>query len=468
MTEIDAIPTIPDQTAGVLIGALWISSAVQLRAAALSKLKPTDFGGADRNLFASLAAHGVKASYALLEQKLSEPERARLREIQTVFMGSPSLDEGIMWIDKVKKQGMNREFRFGLDGITSEIKADSDPMDIAGKVIRLVGEIQGRDNAGKVLEFAQTDKVKALTAEWRKGNKYVGAVPTGFKELDGHLGGLKRGHVTTVAAPRGFGKTQWCLQAMERVAMQIVADKRDAATLIFSAEMTFTELQQRLAQSRSKISMRWLKEKYEHKDLGKPQDKHYDQFDAAIDALGKLPIKVCDQSQPTTDYMLNIALAEKAQYKDGLDLIVFDYLMLAGDKSNNDNETIRIGKIMWNLKRIARECNCPVIVIAHLNRESERTEAKEPELDQLKQSSEIENVSNAVLLIDRPEVYRKPDGFKNDDLRKRDQSYRSQGGNCAIKIAKNRDGEANRFIVLQFMASVTCFEERSSNPIAVL
>lgn len=105
-------------------------------------------------------------------------------------------------------------------------------------------------------------------------------------------------------------------------------------------------------------------------------------------------------------------------------LCVIDYLSLFDIPVKNRVQ--EIGKITRLLKLTAKELNVPIILLAQLSRNVEnRGGSKKPILADLRDSGEIEQDADVVLLLHRPEYY--------------DENTTEKNMVC-IDIAKNRQG----------------------------
>jgi replicative DNA helicase len=88
----------------------------------------------------------------------------------------------------------------------------------------------------------------------------------------------------------------------------------------------------------------------------------------------------------------------KLTMQHNIGLVVIDYLQLVetcGGSGRNRYE--QISEISRGVKRLARECNVPVAVLAQLNRESEK-EARRPRLSDLRDSGSIEQDADIILM----------------------------------------------------------------------
>ena len=115
------------------------------------------------------------------------------------------------------------------------------------------------------------------------------------------------------------------------------------------------------------------------------------------------------------------------QIEHGLDLLIIDYLQLieVTDRLAGENQTQRIGYISKSLKTLARELQCPVIVLSQLSRSCEQRKPSIPILSDLRDSGAIEQDADTVLMLYR-------DGYYNEDC--------DDPNSTDVFIRKNRNG----------------------------
>ena len=90
------------------------------------------------------------------------------------------------------------------------------------------------------------------------------------------------------------------------------------------------------------------------------------------------------------------------------DVIIVDHLSLVADRGND--EVLRLGKISWMGKIMAKELDAVSIYCMQLNRSVEARADRRPLLSDLRGSGELEQNADNVMFIYRPDYY---DGDKN-------------------------------------------------------
>jgi replicative DNA helicase len=153
--------------------------------------------------------------------------------------------------------------------------------------------------------------------------------------------------------------------------------------------------------------------------------------------ISELPITINDSKRITTGMM------ESEVARHTPDLVIVDHLRLIGDEpARGENETQRLGRMSWALKQIAGEYRIPVLCLCQLNRGVEARTDRRPMLGDLRQSGEIEENADAVLMLYRDEMY-------NDRT--------DQPDNAEVWGRKLRDGETNSMAKLKYHKSLTTF-----------
>ncbi|MGI4814410.1 MAG: replicative DNA helicase, partial [Janthinobacterium lividum] len=99
--------------------------------------------------------------------------------------------------------------------------------------------------------------------------------------------------------------------------------------------------------------------------------------------------------------------AKAAMRRHGLKLLVVDHLHIVATAAETTKmgATWAVGQVSNGLKRIAKELDIPVLALAQLNRGVEGRDDKRPTMADLRQSGEIEQDAEAIMLLFRAEYY---------------------------------------------------------------
>ena len=91
--------------------------------------------------------------------------------------------------------------------------------------------------------------------------------------------------------------------------------------------------------------------------------------------------------------------------REGLDILIIDYLQLMKDRTIKDNLRLEISSITEKLKGLAKDLGIPVIVLAQVNRKCEDRPDKRPWNSDLAESGAIEANADIIQFIYRDEYY---------------------------------------------------------------
>ena len=268
-----------------------------------------------------------------------------------------------------------------------------------------------------------------VRAEVQQGKRQ--AIRTGFPSLDRILGGFAQGGFYVMAARPGVGKSALGIALADMMA-------RNRRVLYVSLEMTEAELNARRVAAVSDITCTFGKLLF-----GKTTEEQ----DAAIaNACSKLYAHKLQISAVST---LTVPELELQARNVGAEVVIVDYLGLLSAEDKRLSEYDRVTQISGDLKRLAKRLGCVVLALCQLNRESVSAPGQDtrPRLSQLRSSGAIEQDSDGVLLLHRPE-YGKTET-------PREASAPQQ---FFVDVAKNRHGRTGT-AELAWYAPVNRFED---------
>jgi replicative DNA helicase len=276
------------------------------------------------------------------------------------------------------------------------------------------------------------ENVKTIERLFQKKQAVTG-LPTGFVELDKLTSGLQPSDLIIVAGRPSMGKTAFCLNIAQHVAL---SDGGNAPVGIFSMEMSKEQLVMRLLSSESEVEFSKLR-------TGALSSAEWPKLAQAADTLYKAPIFIDDS--PSLGVLDLRARARRLKKEHNLGLLVIDYLQLMRGRSNTggDRREQEISEISRFLKALAKELNIPVVAISQLNRMVEQREDKKPRLADLRESGAIEQDADLIIFIYRDEVYN-----KNPD--------NPLKGVAGIIIGKQRNGPTGE-VEVAFLDKYTTF-----------
>ena len=249
--------------------------------------------------------------------------------------------------------------------------------------------------------------------ELRKGSN-AQSLPTGFPTLDKITGGGFRGpKLVIVAARPRVGKTALMCNMAANMA------KRGIVCGIFELEMPREEIDDRWIAAGAKINSMKLSS-----EPG-PNDSEWQQIKRVVEDQAGWPIMVDDK--PAT--IGELKRRAKQMVKEGARIIFIDQLSSIGGNRRRDIFT-RNTEHVEELKFLKKELGIPVVLLAQLNRELEKRTSKKPILSDLKNTGQLEEDADIILMGHRPYLYSKDDGGRDESLR----------GYAEWEITKNRQG----------------------------
>jgi len=236
-------------------------------------------------------------------------------------------------------------------------------------------------------------------------------VPTGFTELDEVTNGLHPGQMIIVAARPGVGKSTLGLDFMRSCSI-----KHRHASVIFSLEMSKSEIVMRLLSAEAKIKLSDMRS-------GRMNDDDWTRLARRMSEISEAPLYIDDS--PNLTMMEIRAKARRLRQKANLKLVVVDYMQLMTSGKKHESRQVEVSEFSRHLKLLAKELEVPVVAISQLNRGPEQRTDKKPMLSDLRESGSLEQDADMVILLHRP------DAFERDDPR---------GGEADFILAKHRNG----------------------------
>lgn len=236
-------------------------------------------------------------------------------------------------------------------------------------------------------------------------------VPTGFTELDEITHGLHPGQMIIIAARPGIGKSTLAMDFMRSCSI-----KHQMPSVIFSLEMSKTEIVMRLLSAEAKIKLADMR-------AGRMSDDDWTRLARRMGEISEAPLFIDDS--PNLTMMEIRAKARRLKQKTDLRLVVVDYLQLMTSGKKYESRQQEVSDFSRSLKLMAKELDVPVVAISQLNRGPEQRTDKRPQVSDLRESGSLEQDSDMVMLLHRP------DAFERDDPR---------SGEADVILGKHRNG----------------------------
>ena len=348
----------------------------------------------------------------------------------------PTTAQAGYFIDRVREQHLLREI------IRSATGAVEDCFNFSGGIDEFVDQIEARifavtqsrvSEGAKHMRVPTKEAMNVIHKMMMKKGEMTG-VPSGFTDLDHLTFGFQRQEMIVLAARPSMGKTSFALNIAE--AATIPKRGQPFPTLIFSLEMSGSQLALRMLCSRARVNMVRLRNEVLSKD-GDEQQKLL----AAADEFSKAPLFIDDSSNMSI--MQLRAKARRVHARAKLGMIIVDYLQLLSPIDSRVPREQQVAEASRGLKALAKELDVPVVVLSQLNRSSEK-ENRVPRLADLRESGSIEQDADVVLMLARPKDAP-------------DEKFQVAAESMELIVAKQRNGPVGEQ-KLTFLKDFTRFE----------
>jgi replicative DNA helicase len=247
-------------------------------------------------------------------------------------------------------------------------------------------------------------------------------IKTGLIDLDEKTSGLQAGELIIIGARPSNGKTALGLQVARTAA------KNTGRPVFFvSLEMAKGLLGLRLACTAAGLDSHKAR-----RGCFGPED-----FRRFIDEGNKLKgekLLISDRGGQSVPQIA--AAARRLKRQQDICAVFIDYIGLVKPDNPRDARHLQLGAMTRRLKCLAKDLDIPVVVLAQLNREVEGRVDREPKLSDLRESGDLEQDADVVLLLHRPA---------------------QQPGVIKVNVAKNRNGPTGS-VKLTWRPEFTRFE----------
>ena len=271
------------------------------------------------------------------------------------------------------------------------------------------------------------------------GQTSLTGTPTGFDQFDRRSGGLQKSDLIIIAAEQSMGKTSLLMSILRFAALS------GTKSIIYSMEMRKEQIASRLASIESGVPANQIM----YSQLTSSQ---LESFDKGLARLLHLPIYFDDNSTSNIDSIINSIRYMKRKYD--IDGAAVDYLQILNVNMKGANKEQQMGDVARRLKNLAKELDIWIIALSQLNRDKDNPV---PSIARLRDSGQIAEAADVVMLIYRPEVKGKPypGEFSNVETK----------GTAMIDVAKGRNIGIMKFIC-KFDAPTTHFYDLQDIPIS--
>jgi len=257
----------------------------------------------------------------------------------------------------------------------------------------------------------------------------LSGVPTGFADLDELTNGLHPGQMIIIAARPAVGKSTLALDIARSASI-----RNGLTSVIFSLEMSQIEITMRLLSAEASIPL-------SHIRGGRMSDQDWNRVSAKMGQVSEAPLFIDDS--PNLTMMEIRAKARRLKQRHDLKLVIIDYIQLMSSGKKVESRQLEVSEFSRQLKLLAKELDVPVVALSQLNRGPEQRTDKRPMLSDLRESGSLEQDSDVVILLNRP------------DLHDRDSD---RAGEADFDVAKHRNGPT-KLITVAFQGHYSRFAD---------
>ena len=386
-----------------------------------------------------LHERGVKIDRITLAEELQR--RGELESVDGLSY-LISLDDGLPRISNldgyiriVREKALLRKIAVAGQHIMNRaLLAEEDPKDILASIDQNLLRLgEDRDTEGLRTPREVIENYQGGINAFLDPSKRIKGIGTGFTKFDEMTGGLHGGELVILAARPSMGKTALALNMAWHVAA-----KSFQPVAIFSLEMSQESLLTRMLCAAARVDSHRFR-------TGYLNEQERQKLRQAANQMVESPLFIDDSAG--VNLMDMHAKLRRMNPKPGL--VVVDYLQLMSSRGRVENRTQEVSQLSRGLKLMAKEMDCPFLVLSQLSRAPETRQGDHrPQLADLRESGSIEQDADLVAFIFREEVYKRD----REDLK----------GLAELILAKQRNGPIGK-IDMVFLHSQTRFENRAED-----
>ena len=382
---------------------------------------------------ANISKTGKTPTLITIRKRMNAEESAELFSIYAdVYSNTATFGNAL---SDLREAFTNRMLAAKLGELKARAEAnDGDVLSLAADAIEKI-QLRDAELAPKKHDSGEDRALAAFMAIGEQTDK----VRTGFLGIDSEIGGYAKGSLNVIGGRPSMGKSTFAMN----VALNILKDGGNVA--YFTFEDSEESLIQRMIANLSKTSLWFISHESRGADAGMK----------AADKIGKWmdrKLFVNDTAMMTVSKIRSIVRIWQRRVEGGsFTAVILDYLGYIrpedfGRRGAEKTRVQQIGEITKDLKRLAKEMDCPVILLCQLNRGADSVDAA-PRMSDLRESGDIEQDADTVMFLNRPWV--------RDKDADKEEAY-------AIFL-KNRNGSIGS-VRLRFIGNTYTFESYDDVP----
>lgn len=366
------------------------------------------------------AGETVDISTVTLKPKMKQ-YRDYFLDLTCTVLTAADIEPFVKRLQELKTKRKCEAFSSGLLEKCNTLTGDEIRTEVEAFSISLhdAAEVDGMSDMTDAMKDAGDRYAKVMDGHTR-------VISTGFPSLDERIYGFEPGCMYVIGARPGVGKSMLMID---------LAKKCGKKSIIFSTEMSRSEIADRMISAASGLPLRNMK----YADTLK---HHHDTIQKAMRQVSGYPIHIDPSPFKTVEQIVSDVRYMKLT--TGVDIIFVDYLQyLQVPEAYRGRRIEEVNHISNALKGAAKQLDIPIVVLASMSRFEKEAERK-PRPSDLRESGQIESDAHCAILL-----YRDPKNKGQDPEL------------MELIIGKHRAGPEEP-VLLDFYKSICTFTEASA------
>lgn len=310
----------------------------------------------------------------------------------------PVPDNALFYAKIVRDTALRRRLIYSLtDGLKTAHNTESidEAIDIVGSEIIKLSDLGDDEEAPEDMGQVMQRQYETLVKYHEEGKTITG-IPTGIARLDERLTGFHGGEMIVVAARPSMGKSAL---AVNFATHMTVREKLPIAFI--SMEMTKAEIANRMMSSIGRVDSQRMRRNMLNED-------EFVRLQEAVSTVLEAQNRFFIYSVKSLTSLKLRAKARSMFKKHGIQCVFVDYLQLMHETGYN-SRYVEVGAISRGIKSLAMELDIPVVAVAQLNRRPEDRSDYKPKMSDLRESGNIEQDADVILMLHREAYYHRQD-----------------------------------------------------------
>jgi replicative DNA helicase len=304
--------------------------------------------------------------------------------------------------------------------------------------------------------------VSAVDAATRAYVRTGSGLSTGFKDVDRKIAGLQPSELIVLGSRPGIGKTALATNIAYNVAKSWRAEAREdggASTIdggvvgFFSLEMSSEQIATRVISQQSGIPISVIRR-------GSITERDFEIIRDQSIEFQTLPLFIDETTALSIEQLAG--RAQRLKSEKGLDLLIIDNLELLRIAARTNFGETKSGslQITRELKKLAKDLDIPVLVLAQLPSKIDKRQDKRPRLEELSDKGAMEQDADVIMFLHRDDFYLSKDepslgSYEYEDwMRQLELAH----GKAELIIVKQRNG-ATGTVDLSFDPNIGSFSD---------